>query len=147
MSSTLYLRIDLHEKESQLAVFEQDGSLVEERRIPTGELATFLSSLPGEKRVAMASVGFIYPVYDRLSSLQGCRVTVANVNRLQLISRSSRYGSRTRLSTPGGRCTGVWSDQERRAATGSSRPPWRSASTLNGLWRRQESRWRARTSG
>ena len=62
---------------------------MEERRVPTGELASFLSSLPGEKRVAMESVGFVYPVYDRLSSLQGCSVTVANVNKLQLISRSS----------------------------------------------------------
>ena len=89
MSSILYVGVDLHEKESQFAVFEQDGSLVEERRIPTGELATFLSSLPGEERVAMESVGFVYPVYDYLSSLQGCSVTVANVNKLQLISRSS----------------------------------------------------------
>ena len=85
MSSVLYVGVDLHEKESQLAVFEQDGALVEERRVPTGELASFLSSLPGEKRVAMESVGFVYPVYDRLSSMQGCRVTVANVNMMQLI--------------------------------------------------------------
>jgi transposase len=45
--------------------------------------------IPGEKRVAIESVGFVYPIYDRLSSLPGCTVTVANVNRLQLISRSS----------------------------------------------------------
>ena len=89
MSSVLYVGIDLHEKESQVAVLEQDGSLVEEKRLPTGQLASFISSLPGEKRVAMESVGFVYPVYDRLSSLQHCSVTVANVNKLQLISRSS----------------------------------------------------------
>jgi transposase len=89
MNSVLYVGVDLHEKESQVAVLEQDGSLVEERRLPTGDLASFLSSLPGEKRVAMESVGFVYPVYDRLSSLEDCRVTVANVNKLQLISRSS----------------------------------------------------------
>ena len=62
---------------------------MEERRVPRGELATFLSSLPGEKRVAMERVGFVYPVYDRLSSMQGCRVTVANVNRMQLNPGSS----------------------------------------------------------
>jgi transposase len=89
MSNVLYVGVDLHEKESQLAVFEQGGTLLEERRLPTGELASFLSSLPGEKRVAIESVGFVYPVYDSLSSLQDCRVTVANVNKLQLISRSS----------------------------------------------------------
>jgi transposase len=65
------------------------GLLWKRRGSPTGELASFLSSLPGEKRVAMESVGFVYPVYDRLSSLQDCTVAVANVNKLQLISRSS----------------------------------------------------------
>ncbi len=89
MSSILYVGVDLHEKESQVAVLEQDGSLVKEKRIPTRELASFLSSLPGEKRVAMESVGFVYPVYDHLSSLRDCTVTIANVNKLQLISRSS----------------------------------------------------------
>src|SRR5208337_3880755 len=89
MDNVLYVGIDLHERESQLAIFEKDGALVEERRLATGELASFLSSLPGEKRVAIESVGFVYPIYDKLSSLQGCTVTVANVNRLQLISRSS----------------------------------------------------------
>src|SRR5207244_2525280 len=70
-------------------IFEQDGALVEEKRLPTGELAEFLSSLPGQKHIAMESVGFVYPIYDRLSSLQDCTVTVANPNKLQLISRSS----------------------------------------------------------
>ena len=37
----------------------------------------------------MERVGFVYPVYDRLSSMQGCRVTVANVNRMQLNPGSS----------------------------------------------------------
>ena len=32
MSSVLYVGVDLHEKESQVAVFEQDGALVEERK-------------------------------------------------------------------------------------------------------------------
>ena len=89
MSDTLYVGVDVHEKESQLAIFEQDGALVEEKRLPTGELAEFLSSLPGQKHIAMESVGFVYPIYDRLSSLQDCTVTVANPNKLQLISRSS----------------------------------------------------------
>ena len=88
-NSILYVGIDLHERESQLAIFEKNGALVEERRLATGELASFLSSLPGEKHIAMESVGFVYPIYDKLSSLQDCIVTVANVNRLQLISRSS----------------------------------------------------------
>src|SRR5208337_1706750 len=89
MDNVLYVGVDVHERESQLAIFEQGGTLVEERRLPTGKLAEFLSSLPGEKRIAIESVGFIYPIYDRLTSLRDCRVTVANPNRLQLISKSS----------------------------------------------------------
>ena len=89
MSDTLYVGVDVHEKESQLAIFEQDGALVDEKRLPTGELAEFLISLPGQKHIAMESVGFVYPIYDRLSSLRDCSVTVANPNKLRLISRSS----------------------------------------------------------
>jgi len=48
----------------------------------------FLSSLPGEKRVAIESVGFIHPIYEKLSSIQGCIVSVANPSRLRLISQS-----------------------------------------------------------
>nr|WP_276978067.1 hypothetical protein [Ferrimicrobium acidiphilum] len=91
MSGILYVGVDLHEEESQLAVFEQDGSLVEERRVPTGELASFLSSLPGEKCVAMESVGFVYPIYDRLSSLQGCSVTVAYNGSWPLLTKYHPY--------------------------------------------------------
>jgi len=85
----LYVGIDLHERESQLAVFDQGGALLDEKRLPTKELRNHLSSLPGEKRVAMESVGFVYPIYDELSSLKDCHITVANPNRLHLISRSS----------------------------------------------------------
>jgi hypothetical protein len=33
-----YIRVDAHEKESQLAVFEKGGSLLTEERLPTKEL-------------------------------------------------------------------------------------------------------------
>ena len=84
---------------------------MEERRVPMGELASFLSSIRGEKRVAMESVGFVYPVYDRLFSLQGCRVTVASVNKLQLISSSStKHDAQTRRywETCSGPTTSLW---------------------------------------
>jgi transposase len=93
-NNVLYVGVDVHGIESHLAVLEQDGSLVEERRLPTRELGGFLSSLPGEKRVAIEATGFVYPVYDRLSSLEGCVVTVANPNRLKLISGSSTKNDR-----------------------------------------------------
>jgi len=34
----LYVGVDVHEKESQLAVLEKEGTLVMEERIPTKEL-------------------------------------------------------------------------------------------------------------
>jgi hypothetical protein len=54
-NGTLYVGVDVHEKESQLAVFEKGGSLLMEESLPTKELAKFLSSLPGEKRVAISA--------------------------------------------------------------------------------------------
>src|ERR1700730_16805322 len=90
----LYVGVDVHEKESQLAVLEKAGSLVMEERIPTKDLGKFLSSLPGEKHVAIESVGFIHPIYEKLSSIQGCTVSVANPSRLRLISQSGTKNDR-----------------------------------------------------
>jgi transposase len=87
-SGPLYVGVDVHEKESQLAVLEKEGSVLVEERIPTKDLRKFLSSLPGEKRVAIESVGFIHPIYDGLSSVKDCTVSVANPNKLRLISQS-----------------------------------------------------------
>ncbi|MDG6979918.1 MAG: IS110 family transposase [Nitrososphaerota archaeon] len=85
----IYVGVDVHEKESQLAVLEKGGSILLEERIPTNNLHKFISSLPGEKRVAIESVGFIHPIYEKLSSVPKCTVSVANPNKLRLISQSS----------------------------------------------------------
>jgi transposase len=98
---TLYVGVDVHEKESQLAVFEKGGSLLMEERLPTKELGRFLSSLPGEKRVAVESVGFIHPIYDKLSTIQDCTVSVANPSRLRLISGSGKKNDREDAKTLG----------------------------------------------
>jgi transposase len=84
----LYVGVDVHERESQLAIFELSGSLLMERRIPTSNLESFVSSLPGEKHVAIEAVGFIYPIYDRLSKLPSCHVSVADPNNVRLIAKS-----------------------------------------------------------
>ena len=83
MSSTdLYIGADLHEAETQLAVFEKEGALLLEKRVRTDRLGKFVSSLPGKKHVGMESVGFTYPVYDSLKSV--CDdVRVANPRRIQ----------------------------------------------------------------
>src|SRR2546425_12798262 len=85
----LYLSVDVHDKESQMAGMEKESSLLLEERIPTKDLRKFLSSLPGEKHVAIESVGFIHPIHKKLSSIPDCKVSVANPSKLHLISRSS----------------------------------------------------------
>jgi len=90
----LYVGVDVHEKESQLAVLEEKDSLLLDERIPTKDLCKFVSSLPGEKRVAIESVGFIHPIYEKLSSIQDCTVSVANPSRLRLISESGTKNDR-----------------------------------------------------
>ena len=94
MDNVLYVGVDVHESESNLAIFEQGGTLLDERRLPTKELDSFLASLPGEKRVAIEAVGFIHPIHERLTALPNCKVTVANPNRLQLISKSGTKNDR-----------------------------------------------------
>ena len=86
--AALYIGADVHERESQLAIFEPSGTLLTEKRLPTTNLQTFIDSLPGEKHVAIESTGFIYPIYDKLSTLKSCHVSVANPNKVKLIAKS-----------------------------------------------------------
>jgi transposase len=83
-----YVGVDIHERESQIAVFDPSGSLLQEKRLRTRDLQRFIDSLPGEKHVAVESVGFIYPVYDRLSQIENCHVSVANPKSVSLIAKS-----------------------------------------------------------
>lgn len=50
----------MYEDESQVTVYESEGTLLGERRTPTKRLPKYISSLPGEKHAGMESVGFIY---------------------------------------------------------------------------------------
>jgi len=84
---TLYVGVDVHEGESQVAVYKSDGELLLERSVRTRILPRFISSLPGEKHVGLESVGFIYPIYDALVK-EGCDVAVANPNNVLLIART-----------------------------------------------------------
>ena len=87
-NSVLYIGADVHERESQLAVFDLYGSLLAEKRLPTTSLQEFIDSLRGEKHVAIESVGFVYPIYDRLLQLENCQVFVANPSAVNLIAKS-----------------------------------------------------------
>ena len=79
----------MYERESQLAVFDPSGTFLQEKSIRTANLGTFIDSLPGkEKHVVIESLGFIYPVYDKLRSIANWKVAVANPNSVKLIARS-----------------------------------------------------------
>jgi transposase len=84
----LYIGVDAHERESQVAIFEPKGTLLQEKRLETDDLSQFIGALPGRKHIAIESIGFIYPVYDKLSKLPECEVVVANPGRVLLIARS-----------------------------------------------------------
>ena len=71
-SEVLYIGADVHERETQLAIFEPGGTLLEEKRVPTKDLQSYVDSLPArEKHLALESVGFVYPLYDKLKQVPG----------------------------------------------------------------------------
>ena len=78
-----YIGVGVHERESRLAIFEQWGSLLMEKRIPTSSLESFVSSLPGKKHVAIEAVGFIYP-----TGSPSFHVSVVDPGNARLIARS-----------------------------------------------------------
>lgn len=84
----IFVGVDSHERESQLAIFSQEGSLLREDRIPTKSLESYVASLPGEKRIAIETVGFVYPIYDALTKILSCKVSVADPNNVRLIAKN-----------------------------------------------------------
>jgi len=97
----LQIGIDIHERESQVAILERKGKLLLEDRVPTSELEELLSSIEGKKHVAMESFGFIHPIYGRLSSVDSCKLHVANPHKLNLISQSSTKNDKNDVKTLG----------------------------------------------
>ena len=94
-TDVIYIGADVHEKETQLAIFEPGGTLLQDNRIPTNDLASFVHSLPAkEKHLALESVGFIYPLYDKLKQIPRCDVAVANPKRIRQVSDSKQKHDR-----------------------------------------------------
>jgi len=94
MNNEVYVGVDVHEGESQIAVLNKDGKLLEEKRLPTCSLTRYVSSINGRKHVAVEAVGFVYPIYDKLKMLNDCTVCVASPSRLQLIAKSKLKNDR-----------------------------------------------------
>jgi hypothetical protein len=94
-NDVLYIGADVHERETQLAIFEPGGTLLQEKRIATKDLQSFLHSLPAkEKHLALESLGFIYPLYDKLTRIPGCEIAVANPKRIRQVSDSKQKHDR-----------------------------------------------------
>jgi transposase len=94
-NDVLYIGADVHESETQLAIFEPGGTLLQEKRIPTKDLQSYVHSLPAkEKHLALESLGFIYPLYDKLKQVPGCDVAVANPKRIRQTSDSKQKHDR-----------------------------------------------------
>lgn len=97
----LYIGADLHERETQLAIFEKDGRLLLEKRLPTSDLSRFISTLPGTKHIGAESVGFIYPIYDQLSGVKDCDVSVCNPNTIRERAKTKIKNDRVDAKTLG----------------------------------------------
>ncbi|MDG7041112.1 MAG: hypothetical protein JRN66_07655, partial [Nitrososphaerota archaeon] len=48
--SEVYFGVDVHEKESQVAVLDKEGTALLEKRFPTGKLSEFISKFPAEEK-------------------------------------------------------------------------------------------------
>jgi transposase len=94
-NDVLYIGADVHERETQLAIFEPGGTLLQEKRIPTRDLQSYVHALPAkEKHLALESLGFIYPLYDKLRQVPGLDVAVANPKRIRQTSDSKQKHDR-----------------------------------------------------
>ena len=94
--SEVYFGVDVHEKESQVAVLDKEGTALLEKRFPTGKLSEFISKFPAEEKyVAIESVGFIRPIYEGLTRIPSCSVSVANPSKVKLIAGSKTKNDRS----------------------------------------------------
>lgn len=73
----VYVGVDVHGEESQVAVFTKGGELVQENRVRTNELSKFISIIKG-KHIAIEAVGFIHPIYDELKKNADCTISVTS---------------------------------------------------------------------
>jgi hypothetical protein len=103
--ATYYILARTFERETQLAIFEPGGTLLQEKRIPTKDLQSFVHSLPAkEKHLALESLGFIYPLYDKLKQASDSKQRhdradaklLANLIRTNFFKRSHMSDAETR---------------------------------------------------
>lgn len=78
-----YLGIDVHKRESQVAVLDEDGEIVDEVRVANANLDTIAEEYAGSK-AALEATGNYYTIYDTLDEFLD--VSVANPSKTKLIA-------------------------------------------------------------
>ena len=87
----MYLGIDVHKRNSQVAVRNEDGEIVREVRVENANLDEIGQQYAGSK-AAIEATGNYYAVYDTLDEYLD--VSVANPAELKLIADSDRKTDR-----------------------------------------------------
>jgi transposase len=78
-----YLGIDVHKRDSQVAVLDDDGEVVEEHRLENDQFADLAEAYQGAKAALEAS-GNYYTIYDTLD--EHLDVVVADPRQTKAIS-------------------------------------------------------------
>ena len=87
----MYLGIDVHKRNSQVAVRNEDGEVIREVRVKNANLAEIAQQYAGSE-AAIEATGNYYTIHDTLDEYLD--VTVANPGRLKLIANSDRKTDR-----------------------------------------------------
>ena len=56
----IYIGADVHERETQLAIFEPGGTILQEKRISTKDLQSFVKSLPAKEKHLALRIGRVH---------------------------------------------------------------------------------------
>jgi hypothetical protein len=56
-TDVIYVGADVHQRETQLAIFEPEGNLLQENRIPTKDLASFVHFSSGKGKKPGSGIG------------------------------------------------------------------------------------------
>lgn len=87
----MYLGIDVHKRESQVAVLDENGELVEEVRVENANLDEIAQQYAGSKAV-IESTGNYYAIHDTLAEY--LKVTVANPAKVRVIAEADLKNDR-----------------------------------------------------
>ncbi|WP_317175808.1 IS110 family transposase [Halomontanus rarus] len=92
----MYLGIDIHKRNAQVAVLDDAGEIVEEVRVKNANLGELAQRYTGAKAAIEATSNY-YHIYDALS--EHLEVTVASPSKVRLIAESDKKTDRVDATT------------------------------------------------